>query len=146
MSGDQRIFHIDDQVFSRSVGFHPQGLELVGTVQSDSSYAGSNKNSLAAPNESLDYCFRAPAEGAFLVSNPGAAFGGEGSAGDSGVGLFGAVAVQPKGAAFYRAQVTEEELRLATRAGSATDAGQPIVDYEARYPGCDVGGVWCEEG
>ncbi|SDY17126.1 hypothetical protein SAMN04487939_10152 [Lysobacter sp. yr284] len=146
LSGDERIFHIDDQVFSRSVGFHPQGLELIGSEQSDSSYAGRNKSSLAAPGESTDYCFRAPAEGAFLVSNPGAAFGGEGSAGDSGVGLFGAVAVQPTGAAFYRAQVTEEELRLATRPGPATGAGQPIVDYEAKYPGCDVGGVWCEEG
>ncbi|QQP97250.1 hypothetical protein [Lysobacter enzymogenes] len=146
LSGDQRIFHIDDQVNSRSVGFHPQGLELVGSIASDSSFVGRNPNSLAKPGESRDYCFYAPAEGAFLVSNPGAAFGGEGSAGDSGVGLFGAVAVQPQGAAFYRAQVTEEELRLATRAGAATPSGHPVIDYEARYPACSVGGVWCEEG
>ncbi|MFK3650793.1 hypothetical protein ACI2IY_20475 [Lysobacter enzymogenes] len=146
LSGDERIFHIDDQVNSRSVGFHPQGLELVGSIASDSSYVGRNPSSLAKPGESRDYCFYAPAEGAFLVSNPGAAFGGEGSAGDSGVGLFGAVAVQPEGAAFYRAQVTEEELRLATRAGATTPSGHPVIDYEARYPACSVGGVWCEEG
>lgn len=144
--GQHKIFHIDDQVFSRHVGFHPQGLELVGGVASDSSYVGKNADSLAAPSDSREYCFFAPAEGAFLVSSPGAAFGGEGSAGNSGVGLFGAVTVQPSGAAFYRAQVTEEEMRLAAK-GRKTPNGQPIVDYEARYPDdCASGGVWCREG
>lgn len=143
---EKRIFHIDDQVFSRSVGFHPQGLELVGSIDSDSSYVGKNKDSMVAPGKSRGYCFLAPAEGAFLVSNPGAAFGGEGSAGDSGVGLFGAVAVQPVGASFYRAQVTEEEMRLATRAQTTPDK-QPVIDYEAKYPDdCASNGVWCREG
>lgn len=143
--GDERIFQIDDQVASRSVGFHPQGLSLVGNITSDSSFVVANTDSLAAPGQTREYCFHAPEEGAFLVSNPGAAFGGEGTSGNTGVGLFGAVTVQPAKARFYRAQVTEEELRLATR--DTTPTGQPVIDYEATYPDdCASNGVWCREG
>lgn len=138
---DQRVNHIDDQVASRVVGFHPQGLELVRTIDDDSSYVGTNSTSLAKPGETKEYCFFAPQEGAYLVSNPGAVFGGEGTSGNSGVGLFGVVAVQPKKASFYRAQVTEEELRLATT--GVTPTGQPIVNYEAKYP---AGSPWSDEG
>jgi len=134
-------FHIDDQVASRSVGFHPQGLHLVGTIDSDSSFVGSNADSLAKPGKTHTYCFHAPHEGAFLVSSAGAAFGGEGTAGNSGVGLFGAITVQPSGARFYRAQVTEEEMRRATRA--STLARQPVINYEAVYPNQ---APWIDEG
>lgn len=163
---DDPNMDIDDQVASRRVGFHPNGLQLVNSIASDGSHAGANTSSLAGPGQTLSYIFFAPAEGSFLVSNPGAAFGGEGTAGTSGTGLFGAVAVQPVGGRAYRGQVTEEELRLATRllsdpalAGQklqpcAHDAqractaqgespGQPVVDYEARYP---AGAPWSEEG
>ncbi len=159
-----RIYTSDDQVASRMVGFHPQGLELVSSIDDDSSYVGSNGNSLVAPGETKTYCFRAEKEGAYLVSNDGAVFGGEGTAGNSGVGLFGAVTVQPSSkkythgedkslsTSFYRAQVTEEELRLATRKDDQgnlikTAAGQPVIDYEATYPDdCASNGVWCREG
>lgn len=139
---EQRVTHIDDQVASRAVGFHPQGLELVRNIDDDSSYVGANpNNSLAKPGETKEYCFYAPQQGAYLVSNPGAVFGGEGTSGNSGVGLFGVVAVQPKKARFYRAQVTEEELRLAT--AGVTPTGQPIVNYDATYP---AGSPWSDEG
>lgn len=145
---------IDDQVASRVVGFHPQGLELVPIkdlktshqgIHSDSSYVGQNANSMVEPGHSTDYCYYAPTEGAYLVSNSGAVFGGEGTAGDSGVGLFGAVAVEPKGGRAYRAQLAEEEMRLATRGRAST--GQPILNYEATYPNdCATKGIWCQEG
>lgn len=139
------LYRIDDQVDSRVVGFHPQGLELVGSIDSDSSNTGANADSLASPGQTRDYCFHAPHEGAYLVGNDGAVFGGEGSAGNSGVGLFAAVTVQPLNARFYRAQLTEEELRLATV--GATPSGQPILNYEATYPNdCASAGVWCREG
>jgi manganese oxidase len=142
---DQKLYRLDDQVASRVAGFHPQGLELVGSIDSDSSNTGANASSLAAPGQTREYCFYAPKEGAYLVSNGGAAFGGEGTAGNNGVGLFGAVNVQPKNARFYRAQVTEEEMRLATI--GKTPTGQPVVNYEASYPDdCANGGVWCQEG
>jgi hypothetical protein len=142
---DKKIFRIDDQVASRYVGFHPQGLEVVTDIGSSSSNVGKNTNSLAAPGQTQEYCFYAPKEGAYLVSSDGAAFGGEGTAGNSGVGLFGAVTVQPKKARFYRGQITEEEMRLATR--GTTPKGQPIIDYEATYPNnCAQTPVWCDEG
>ncbi|MBG3850572.1 hypothetical protein I4699_10330 [Xanthomonas hortorum pv. carotae] len=143
--GTEPLYRIDDQVDSRVVGFHPQGLELVGSIDSDSSNTGANADSLAKPGQTRDYCFHAPHEGAYLVGNDGAVFGGEGSAGNSGVGLFAAVTVQPLNARFYRAQLTEEELRLATV--GATPSGQPILNYEATYPNdCASAGVWCREG
>jgi manganese oxidase len=143
-SGGDRIFQIDDQVASRTVGFHPQGLQLVSSSADDSSYVGVNGNSLVAPGQTDEYCFFAPDEGGFLVTNDGAVFGGEGTAGDTGVGLFGSIAVQPINARFYRSMVTEEEMRLATR-GTAPD-GQPVVDYEALYPNDCPNGIWCQEG
>lgn len=139
-----KLFHIDDQVASRWVGFHPQGLELVRSISDDSSYVGKNSNSLVEPGETREYCFYAPHEGAYLVSSDGAVFGGEGTAGNSGVGLFAAVTVQPKKAHFYRAQVTEEEMRLATR--GHTPKGQPIIDYEKFYHSDCPNGIWCREG
>lgn len=146
---NKKIYRSDDQVASRVVGFHPQGLELVRSIEDDSSYAGENKrSSMAAPGETKTYCFYAPKEGAYLVSSDGAVFGGEGTSGNSGVGLFAAVTVQPKGARFYRSQVTEEEMRLVTQ--GKTDSDQPIViNYEKLYPSnCndkkDI--VWCQEG
>ncbi len=153
---EQKIFRLDDQVASRTVGFHPQGLELVTSIEDDSSYVGRNKSSippgpdneergsLAKPGETREYCFYAHKEGAYLVSSDGAVFGGDGTSGNSGVGLFGAVTVQPKKARFYRAQVTEEEMRLATR--GTTPTGQPVIDYEATYPDDCPAGIWCREG
>ncbi len=132
---------INNQVNTRWAGFHPQGLELVGDINSDSSFVGENANSLVDVGESATYTFYAPEEGTFLVVSDGATFGGEASGGNVGVGLFGAVNVQPKRAKIYRSQVTEEELRLATIGTAAT--GQPIVDYEARYPMAEP---WTSEG
>ncbi len=150
---------IDDQVASRVAGFHPQGLELVPVngkpgIHSDSSSVGQNPDStsnglnakagsMIEPGRSTEYCFFAPEEGAYLISNPGAVFGGEGTAGDSGVGLFGVVAVEPTGGRPYRAQITEEEIRLATI--KPTPTGQPIIDYQAKYPEDCPSGIWCQE-
>lgn len=143
----QDIYRLDDQVASRAVGFHPQGLELVGSITDDSSFVGRNDNSLAPPvppGETREYCFFAPKEGAYLISSDGAVFGGDGTSGNSGVGLFGAVTVQPAKARFYRAQVTEEEMRLATV--DVTASGQPVINYETTYPDDCPDGIWCREG
>lgn len=161
-----KVMDSDNQVASRRIGFHPTGLHLVGDIAADSSHVGANPSSLIGPGGSRTYTFFAPAEGSFLVTNAGAAFGGEGTAGTSGTGLFGAVAVQPVGARSFRGQVTEEELRLATRplsapgmsspdigpcAGDPTRAcvaggsrpGQPVIDYDATYPDT---APWVQEG
>jgi hypothetical protein len=53
-------------------------------------------------------------------------------------GLFGALNVQPKGAEWYRSQITQRDLALATKKGATgeplrTPDGQPIIDYNAVY-------------
>jgi hypothetical protein len=54
-------------------------------------------------------------------------------------GLFGALNVQPNGAEWYRSQVTQQDLALATRKNSSgqpilTPEKQPVIDYNAVYP------------
>ncbi|MBK9517187.1 MAG: hypothetical protein IPO09_07480 [Anaeromyxobacter sp.] len=136
------------QVVDRTAGFHPQGLELLTGIQDDGSEVGQNASSLVAPGAQVTYRYFAPKEGAFLVTSHGATFGGEGTSGNGASGMFAVVNVEPPGASFYRSQVTEEELRLATRLDAGgqplrTDTGQPVVDYAARYPSAEP---WQSEG
>jgi len=131
----------DDQVAERSAGFHPQGLERVGSMASDASFVGRNTSSLVTPGKSATYVFYAPHEGAYIASNQGATLGSDQQGGTGSIGLFGMIAVQPKAARIYRSQLTEEEMRLATT--GRTEAGQPVIDYEATYP---TTGVWVAEG
>jgi hypothetical protein len=147
---DGQVFNlvVNDQVADRAAGFHAQGLELLGGIADDASFVGLNPSSLVHPGESAVYRFFAPREGTFLVTSHGATFGGDGSAGNSASGLFAAVNVEPAGANFYRSQVTEEELRLATRLDASgqprlATSGQPVVDYAARYPSTEP---WISEG
>ncbi|MBS1211963.1 MAG: hypothetical protein H6R26_579, partial [Proteobacteria bacterium] len=139
---------INEQASERKVSFHPQGLELL-SINDDGSKVGRNDGvGLVPPNGGTGiYNFYARKRGTFLVTSYGATFSSEGTQGNSANGLFGAVTVEPPGANFYRSQVTEEELRLATTghtpAAAGTLGGQPILDYEARYPNS---GVWAAEG
>ncbi|HSP79425.1 MAG TPA: hypothetical protein VLQ93_12895, partial [Myxococcaceae bacterium] len=132
---------IDDQVADRTAGFTVSGMQLVNGIADDSSFVGNNGNSLVAPGQSATYTWFAEKEGAFLVTSDGATFGGEGTYGNGANGMFAAITVQPRGAGFYRSQVTEEELRLATTGTAPT--GQPIIDYEALYPPVEP---WLSEG
>jgi len=161
----------DDQVAGRCAGFHASGVELVDTIASDGSMVGENhagddiaancgvgqvKGSLAGPGASLTYKLYTPAEGAFIINSYGALLGSEASSGNTAVGMFGALNVEPKGAKIYRSQVTEEEMRLATSGTVTSDCaagqtvgidcnpgGQPIIDYEAKYPQTEP---WISEG
>jgi hypothetical protein len=169
----------NNQVKGRCAGFHATGTELVSSTLDDGSFVGQNqdgddvdancgfgdqKGSLVGPNGSITYNLYTPHEGAFIINSYGATLGSEASSGNLGLGMFGALNVQPAGSSMYRSQVTEEELRLATTGLTANDCmpgqvvgvdcnpgGQPIIDYEAVYPGstvtpCPVGDVWCQEG
>jgi len=161
----------DDQVAGRCAGFHAQGVELVDTIASDGSMVGNNypsgdiaancgiadiKGSLAGPGAELTYKLYTPVEGAFIINSYGAQLGSEASSGNTAIGMFGALNVEPKGARIYRSQVTEEELRLATTGTVASDCmtgdvvgidcnpgGQPILNYEATYPNIEP---WISEG
>src|SRR3990172_5226476 len=173
----------NDQVAGRSARFHASGTELVDSIADDGSMVGNNhpgddvannctvndqKGSLVGPGASITYNLYPPHEGAFVINSYGATLGSEASSGNLAVGMFGALNVEPTGSRIYRSQVTEEELRLATTslpppiAGVPGSGGQPVINYEAVYPGvqvaggaaaCDaanpgnpVGAVFCKEG
>lgn len=147
------LLQSDNQVAGRYASFHPFGMQLANSIDDDGSFVGKNANSLTASGESRSYTYFAEKEGAFMAYSNGANFGGEASGGNVGVGLFGVVNVEPEQAKMYRSQVTEEERRLATT--GFAPSGQPIINYEARYPNDCAGGpdapavgdgVWCQEG
>jgi hypothetical protein len=163
----------NDQVAGRCAGFHASGTEVVTSLDDDGSMVGNNPGAdigatdagqancgtgLAAPDETRVYNLYTPHEGAFIINSYGATLGSEASSGNLGIGMFGALNVQPKDARIYRSQMTEEELRLATTgytANTCTGApgevagrdcntgGQPIIDYEALYPNVEP---WISEG
>jgi manganese oxidase len=126
------VMTINDQVAERRAGFTPLGLSALDSAGDTSSFVGKNANTLAAPGQTRTYRFYADAEGQHLVLSHAVTFGGEGTAGNLSNGLFGVVVVEPLNASFHRSQVTEEDMRLATI--GTTPAGQPIINYEARYP------------
>jgi len=144
LNGVNFAIPIDDQPADRFVGFHPQGLQLVGSINSDSSFVGKNANSLVPQGGSKDYTFFAEKEGTFMAWSHGATFGSEGNGGQIASGLWAVVNVEPPKANFYRSQVTEEEMRLATL--STLPSGQPKINYAATYPNDCPNGVWCKEG
>ncbi|HEV2704918.1 MAG TPA: hypothetical protein VGV59_03280 [Pyrinomonadaceae bacterium] len=129
----------DNQPATRTAGVHVMGMELVGSIASDASNVGKNTSSLVAPGGSATYTYYATREGNNLMYNPASTTGGEGNGGSLAMGLFGSVNVEPKGAEWYRSQVTAAELDLATKKNAdgtkkLTPGGQPVIDYSAVYP------------
>ncbi|MEK6282501.1 MAG: hypothetical protein AABN95_19240 [Acidobacteriota bacterium] len=123
---------LSDQPATRSAGVHAMGMELVGSMASDGSNVGQNAPSLVGPNGSAVYTFTATREGNNLMYSSAATTGGEGNSGSLAMGLFGSVNVEPKDAEWYRSQLTQAEMAMATV--GTTNAGQPIIDYDAVYP------------
>ncbi len=141
-SGIPFNLNINDQVTDRRVSLRFQGTELVTGIADDGSFVGNNGSSLVAPGGSATYTVRAPQQGTFVGTSYGATAGGEGLGGNTANGLWAVLTVGPRSSAFYRSQLTREEMDLASGA-AVTAAGQPVVDYEARYP---MGEPWESEG
>jgi len=124
------------------VSLHVQGMEWVTGAKDDGSFVGKNDSSLATPSPSPApspgttwppqtqvYTLYAKAEGTYLMYS----MGDTSSVGSQIMnGLFGALNVQPAGAEWYRSQVTQQDLKLAS-SGSTPD-GHPIIKYDAVYP------------
>lgn len=132
-----------EEPFSRHASMHVNGLDYVPTVsasgiESDGANVGLNRSSLVAPGQTKVYTWYAKKEGAYLFYSMGAVAGGEGDGGQLGLGLFGSVNVQPKGATWYRSQVTHEDLLAAIDhskgANGNTKFKQPIMNYQAKFP------------
>ncbi|HKO57011.1 MAG TPA: hypothetical protein VJ276_14135 [Thermoanaerobaculia bacterium] len=126
------------QVPTRWAGVHVMGLNVIGAkdgngvaidgISGDGSFAGANDitadltnpkraSGLVAPGQRITYILFAPAqsEGSYLLYSQAANSGYQPNFGGQLMqGLFGSVTVQPKGAEYYRSQVTRAELWAAT--------------------------------
>jgi hypothetical protein len=122
----------NDQPATRTASVHVNGMQLVDSIASDGSNVGRNVSSLVKPNGFAIYKLYAEREGGYFLYSAAANTGGEGDGGSLAAGLFGAVLVQPKGAEWYRSQVTKDDLKFAT-IGTTTD-GHPKINYAAVYP------------
>ncbi|HWT03203.1 MAG TPA: hypothetical protein VN256_23325 [Pyrinomonadaceae bacterium] len=116
---------------TKPISIHVQGMEWVKGPQDDGSYVGLNNTSLATPTPSasplpsptMTYTLYAKNEGTFLLYT----MGDTSSQGDQLVrGLFGSVNIQPKGAEWYRSQVTADEMALATYNANRLPAGATL--------------------
>ncbi len=129
----------DNQPATRTASIHVVGLQLAGSILDDGSNVGTNPSSLVAPGGSAVYTLYAAREGNHLLYSTAATTGGEGNGGTLPMGLFGSVNVEPRGAEWYRSQLTQTELALATKKNSngtpmTTPGGHPVINYDAVYP------------
>ncbi|HEX8692439.1 MAG TPA: hypothetical protein VF746_08480 [Longimicrobium sp.] len=128
-----------EQPATRQISAHVAGMQLVTGILDDGSWVGANASSLIGPGQDRTYTYYAEREGAFLLYSTGQTTGGDGDGGTLSRGLFGAVNVEPRGAEWYRSQLTAADLLLATRKDASgnpirTPGGQPVINYDAVYP------------
>ena len=132
------------KVATQEVSLHIQGQEWNSGPGDDGSFVGKNSSSLASttpapspmPPKTQTYKLFVKNEGTFLLYTMGDTEAQ--SLGQISRGLFGALNVQPATAEWYRSQVTQQDLALATKKGPGgplkTPGGQPVIDYDAVYP------------
>ncbi len=94
-----------------------------------------NQGTLIKPGQHAIYRYRAVREGTYFAYSTGATVGGEGDGGQLGMGLFGAVNVQPKGSRWYRSQVSHQDLLEVTVSQDSSVGRHPyrVIDYEKRH-------------
>jgi hypothetical protein len=126
------------------VSLHVQGMQWLTGSSDDGSLVGKNNSSLATagavpnpvPPQKQTYNLYAKEEGTFLLYSMG-------DTSTQGLqlqrGLFGALNVQPKDAEWYRSQVTQQDMLMATKKDGSgrpqmTADKHPIIDYNAVYP------------
>jgi len=120
----------NNTTFTRTASMHVNGLEYQnGPSASDGAHVGNNTSSLVAPDNSKTYTWYGRKQGQYMLHSLGAPVGGEGDGGQTVLGLFGAVVVEPQGAKWYRSQVTADKLAAVTT-GRNPD-GTPKINFEA---------------
>jgi len=148
------------QPTTRFASVHVQGMPWQEGPQDDGSFVGKNPSSLVAPGGTARYLLYAEHEGSYLLYSTGDSWSktSNGDGGQLTEGLFGAVNVQPAGtyrgqrwgAQWYRSQVTEQDLCLATPSKDPDPSknhdfangvctrkdpnAPPKIDYNAVYP------------
>ncbi|HZH32290.1 MAG TPA: hypothetical protein VEY11_16115 [Pyrinomonadaceae bacterium] len=115
-----------DTPITRAASMHVNGLEYLN-IAADGANVGNNASSLVAPGETKVYQWYARKQGQYLMYSMGTVAGGEGDGGQLDLGLFGSVNVQPKGAKWYRSQVTAAQLQSVTTGTNPN--GTPKIAY-----------------
>ncbi|UQA59335.1 copper oxidase [Polyangium aurulentum] len=121
---------------TRRASVHVDGLQIK-SIDALGGNVGKNPSSLANPGETRVYELFADREGTFLMHSAGALSGGQGDAGQRGLGLFGAVNVEPPGSVWFRSQVTAAELAAASGPVPNPD-GTPRINYDAEMNGVPI--------
>lgn len=125
------------QPVTRDVSLHISGMSLRQSIASDGTWVGQNPQGATGlsgavkPGGKTTYSLSASAEGAYLLYSTPGDYNNFGTM-QLTMGLFGALNVEPKNSEWYRSQVSEEDLRLATT-GKLKD-GHPRIDYDEVYP------------
>ncbi|WDE14287.1 hypothetical protein [Thalassomonas haliotis] len=134
------------QALTSFAGVHIEGTEVFSAtnnnpqaIKNDGAYIGKNSNNLASPGHSRDYSLFIPEEGTFVLYSAADNFSNF-FQGQLTFGLFGSLNVQPKGAEYYRSQVSGQTMLAATKKDPLgnpvkTASGQPHIDYQALYAG-----------
>lgn len=98
------------------------------------SVANGGRGGLVPPGGRAVYRYLGVREGTYFAHSAGAMTAGEGDGGQIGMGLFGAVNVEPRGSMWFRSQVSHSELREALGHSERTETsdGHPYsaLDYE----------------
>lgn len=124
---------VDQQPATRSVGISVQGVSYVTGISDGGVNVGKNTSQgYVAPGGSITYTVRGEHEGAYELRSIADNVSGEAIQGTTSMGLFGIVNVEPKGSEWYRNQLTNAELVMATTGLTADN--HPIINYDAVYP------------
>ena len=117
-----------DELATRDVSFHVNGLEALDDIRALGVNVGRNPRSTVHPGETIVVRYRAQAEGTYLLHSAADPVGGEGYGGQTGLGLFGAINIEPRCSRWYRSQVDEASMKASTAGTSAL--GTPVIDYD----------------
>ena len=123
---------VDQQSATRSVGISVQGVSFTAISDGGVNVGQNTSSGYVSPGSSITYIIRGEHEGAYELRSIADNVSGEAIQGTTSMGLFGIVNVEPKGAEWYRNQVTNAELVMATTALTADN--HPILNYGAVYP------------
>lgn len=126
------------QPVTRNASIHVTGMQAVDNITDDGTWVGQNPvqgnglmSGLVAPGASLVYRLYAQEEGTSLLYSTAGQYNNFNEM-QLSTGLFGVVNVEPKDSEWYRSQVSQEDLALAT-VGKLPD-GHPKLDYDAVFP------------
>ncbi len=118
-----------------NVGLPGQQGKVFNTATSAQERGSFKLGTLVAPGQRSMTRLTGVKEGTYFAYSTAAPVGGEGDGGQIGLGLFGAVNVEPAGSRWYRSQVTQETLQQATRTDASRQHPFARVDYEAERNG-----------